>query len=271
MTLTEAVKALKDAGVESPEYDARELFLHFLGLKRNEIINKTENFDSAELNFAIERRIKREPLCYITGEVGFYRETLSVSKEVLIPRQDTEILVDYAVNNIPEGENFLDLCTGSGCIAISTLKNTKRTTAIAVDISEGALKVAQKNAKGCGVADRITFMRTDLLLEDIPTDEKVYAILSNPPYVKEDVYKGLSAEIFCEPKVAFVGGRDGMMFYLRLLPMSIPKLKKGGFIAFEIGYDQKQDIENLAQKYRCKCEIIKDYSGNDRVAVIRPE
>lgn len=271
MTLADAVKALKDAGVDSPEYDARELFFHFLGLNRNEIIPKNRDFSSEELKSAIDRRIAREPLSYIIGEVGFYRETYFVCPSVLIPRQDTEILVDYAVKNIPAGETFLDLCTGSGCIAISTLRNTKDTRAIAADLSFDALSVAKKNAKRCGVSDRISFKLCDLLTEDIPTDERVYAILSNPPYVKEEVYEGLSAEIFREPKEAFVAGSSGMIFYERLLPMSLSKLKKGGFIAFEIGYDQKQDIENLARKFKCECKIIKDYSGNDRVAVIRPE
>ncbi len=270
MTLQEAVKRLKDAGIESAEYDARELFIHFLGRQRAGILPKNESFENEELIHAVERREKREPLQYIIGNVGFFRETYTVTPSVLIPRQDTEILVEYAVNNIPENENVLDLCTGSGCIAISTLKNTKNTRAVAVDISGDALEVAIKNAQSNGVADRIRFIEHDLTSRESFTDERFYAILSNPPYVAREAYETLEPEIFCEPEIAFVGENGGMAFYERLLPLSLSLLKEGGFIAYEIGFDQGEAIRALAHIHNCDCKIIKDYSSLDRVAVIKP-
>ena len=146
MRYKEAVKLLREAGVGSADYDARELFVHFGGFNRSEIFLSDPECAKPELTAAIERRAAREPLQYIIGEVEFYREVYRVTPDCLIPRADTEILVDYAVRSIPEGASFMDLCTGSGCVAISTLKNTKNTTAISVDIDGGALAIAEENA-----------------------------------------------------------------------------------------------------------------------------
>ena len=269
MRLNEAIDRLARAGVDNPRYDARELFLAALGLERSTFITPFEEYHSERLSEYIERREKREPLQYIIGEVCFYREEYTVTPDVLIPRSDTEILVDYAVKNIPEGQKFMDLCTGSGCIAVSVLKNTKNTRATAVDISKKALLVAEKNALKNGVLDRLDTVECDLLNDEIPTCGEVYAILSNPPYVTEDEYKELAPEIYSEPKCAFVGGYDGMIFYERLLPRALSVICDGGFIAFEIGYMQGDAICALAERYSASAEIIKDYSGNDRVLVIR--
>ena len=125
MTFRECINLLKGANIPNPEYDARELFIKFAPLSRGAAILDSTVSDSAALISAVERRCAREPLQYIIGEVGFYRELYSVSPDCLIPRADTEILVDFAVKNLGAGARFLDLCTGSGCIAISTLKNTR--------------------------------------------------------------------------------------------------------------------------------------------------
>ena len=121
MTLKEAIEKLRAAGVESADYDARELFRFY----RHGTVTLNTECDSPELLSAVERRANREPLQYIIGEVGFYRESYKVTPDCLIPRPDTETLVDYAVKHIPEGASFLDLCTGSGCVAVSTLKIQK--------------------------------------------------------------------------------------------------------------------------------------------------
>lgn len=271
MTLKEAEIRLKDAGIESYVWDARELYLYATGADRHAPIDKTRDIDVTDFSLYIERRASREPLQYIIGEVYFYRERYSVSPAVLIPRQDTEHLVDYAVKNIPEGEFFVDLCTGSGCIAISTLKNTNGTHALAVDVSEDALEVARQNAIDNSVADRLTLSPCNLLT-DFPTlDCQPYAILSNPPYVTREAYSELEPEIYCEPSASFVAGSDGMEFYERLLPLALGSIKPCGFVAFEIGYDQEKKIAALADKEGAAIEIIKDYSGNPRVAVIRPK
>lgn len=267
MTYKEAESILKNAGVGSASYDARELFVHFGGFNRSHIFLHNPNCDLPELISAVERRAKREPLQYIIGQVDFYRETYTVTEDTLIPREDTEILVDYAVKNLPRGESFMDLCTGSGCVAISVLKNTKNTTAIAVDIDGGALAVAEQNAHRNCVSDRIHLRRIDLMKEAV--DERVFAVLSNPPYVSEEAYAALESEIYYEPKHAFVGGRDGGDFYRVLTPIYKEKIAENGFIAYEIGYDQANLLREIAEKCDMTCEILKDLSGHDRVAVLK--
>lgn len=263
MTLKEAIEILKSAGIDSAEYDARELFKLYCPAP----IMLNSECDKEELLSAVERRAKREPLQYVIGEVGFYRESYLVSPDCLIPRPDTEILVDYAVKNLPEGAMFLDLCTGSGCVAISTLKNTKNTTAVAVDISGGALAIATENAIRNGVHDRIHFRLADLTKEII--DLPVFAVLSNPPYVADGVYESLEGEIFHEPKEAFVGGIDGGDFYRHFTPIYKNMIAEDGFIAYEIGYDQAELLQKIAKENHMSCEILKDLSGNNRVAVLK--
>ena len=168
---------------------------------------------------------------------------------------------------IPEGERFADLCSGSGCIGISTLKNTRATLCDSYDISDGALALAEENAQRNGVRERITLIKRDLLREN--TEDGYFAILSNPPYIPREVYESLDKEIFSEPRIAFVGGESGLIFYEKLIPVCKKSVKDGGFIAFEIGYDQADSLRRLAKENGLDCQIIKDYSGNDRVAILR--
>ena len=268
MTLNEAIKILTDAGINGAEHDAVELFCHFGGYSKSTLylMGRVES-DSPRLREAVLRRAANEPLQYITGVAYFYRESYLVTPDCLIPRFDTEILVDYAVKNLPRGASFTDLCTGSGCVAISVLCNTEDTTAIAVDIDGGALAVAQQNADRNGVSDRIHLRRLDLMTETM--DEPVFAVLSNPPYVSEQAYRTLTKEIFHEPPHAFLGGADGGDFYRHLTPIYKEKIAPEGFIAYEIGYDQAELIRDIAEKNNMSCQIIKDLSGNDRVAVLR--
>ena len=268
MKLSEASAILNGAGIENARGEARILFSEFAGLKDYELYAGDPDASSPELLLAIERRKKREPLQYVLGKCDFYNECYTVTPDCLIPRQDTEILVDYAVKNLPAGAHFIDLCTGSGCIAISTLKNTEGTSALAVDISEAALRVARENAARCGVCDRIEFLNSDVLGEKIGSG--AFAILSNPPYVTPEAYKGLEPEIYHEPREAFLGGEDGLDFYRRITELYRDAIPREGFIAFEIGYDQGAGITEIAEKYGLTVEILKDYSANDRVAVLRP-
>ena len=263
MTLKSAIDLLREAGIDSPEYDARELFKLFC---EPPILMNTE-CKAEGLMAAIERRASREPLQYIIGQVGFYREEYFVSPACLIPRSDTEILVDYAVKNIPEGESFIDLCTGSGCVAISTLKNTVGTSAIALDLSVDALKIAKKNSEHNGVSDRIEFTLGDAC--EKAYGGEIFALLSNPPYLADRVYESLEGEIFHEPKMAFVGGEDGGDFYRAITPLYADRIKKNGFIAYEIGYDQADLLRHIAEENNMSCEILKDLGGNDRVAVLK--
>lgn len=268
MKLTEAYKILSDEGIEDAKWEARMLFSEIGGIPTASLIGCDAECDSPALEVAIRKRAKREPLQYILGYADFYRERYTVTPDVLIPRQDTEILVDYAVKSLKDGATFLDLCTGSGCIAISTLKNTKNTRATLVDISPRALDVARENAKANGVSPRAEFTLADVLEKKI--EGEFDAILSNPPYVTEKSYETLSPEIYFEPRIAFVGGGDdGASFYERITELYHRSLTDGGFIAFEIGFDQKEAIENIAKRYGMTCEVTKDLGGNYRLAVLK--
>ena len=267
MKLNEAVKLLTRAGIEDARAEARMLFSKICGADYATLLTSNPEYDDQRLVSAIMRRCEREPLQYILGEVEFYRESYKVTTDCLIPRSDTEILVDYAVKNLPSGAKFLDLCTGSGCVAISTLKNTENTTAVAIDISEATLSLAIENAERAGVAGRLTAKIADVF--STVEDGEFYAVLSNPPYVTEKAYAALEPEIYREPKIAFVGGVDGMDFYKRIIPAYKDKINENGFIAFEIGYDQGEAISSLAAEHSMTCEITKDLSGLDRVAILK--
>ena len=275
MRLTEAAARLRAAGIENEIYEARLLFSHFGGLSPSMLYGRDAEAEDARIEPYLLRRERHEPMAYILGEQGFYRESYLVSPETLIPREDTEILVDDAVRRLPKGARFADLCTGSGCIALSVLNNTEGTTAVAVDLSEGALKVARKNAERLGLSDRARFARADVLSdalsEALSSDAPFDAILCNPPYIPREVYETLAPEIFFEPESAFVGEEEGMIFYRVLISALRPMLKAGGFLSFEIGYDQAERMRALAQESGYDAEILKDLSGNSRVALLFPK
>ena len=267
MRLSSAVLRLAEAGIDEARLEARILFSKIGKTSDCELLFDPE-CDSEELEAAVEKRCRRIPLAYILGEVDFYRESYRVSPDCLIPRPETELLVDYAVNNLPSGARFADICTGSGCIAVSTLKNTKNTTAVALDLSPAALEIARENAERNGVSDIIEFIHGDALCG---IEGEFYAILSNPPYVSETAYADLDAEIYEEPKMAFVGGRDGGDFYRKMVPLYKNNLQSGGFLAFEIGYDQGELLRELGAMHGMETEIIRDYSGLDRIAVLKKQ
>jgi release factor glutamine methyltransferase len=191
-----------------------------------------------------------------------------VSRDCLIPRSDTELLVDFAVKNLPSGARFIDLCTGSGCIALSVLNNTADTTALAVDISPAALEIARKNANRLGLDSRVEIREGDALGEAIGGE--VDAVLSNPPYVTDGEYTALDREIYFEPRGAFVGGEDGGDFYRAITENYKNSLKVGGFIAYEIGAGQAALLGKIAEDNQMSCEIINDLGGRARVAVLKP-
>ena len=266
---------MRAAGIENEMYEARLLFSHFGGLSSAALYGRDAEAEDARIEPYLCRRERHEPMAYILGEQGFYRETYFVTRDVLIPREDTEILVDDAVRRLPKGARFADLCTGSGCIALSVLNNTEGTTAAAVDLSEGALAVAEKNAERLGLSDRVRFARADVLSKELAevlsSDAPLDAILCNPPYIPREVYETLAPEIFFEPESAFVGAEEGMIFYRILVSSLRPILKPGGFLSFEIGYDQEARMRALAQESGYEVEILKDLSSNPRVAVLYPK
>lgn len=268
MTLNEAILLLEEAGIESAAYDARLIFETVGGIPRTRLVTKDFVADERTLA-ALKRRALREPLQYIIGEVNFFREIYTVSPDCLIPRPDTELLVELAVKLLPKGARFLDLCTGSGCIAVSIVRNTKETQATALDISEKAIGIAKKNAERNGVSDRIEFTVADALSEAVKGD--YYAVISNPPYITEKAYASLEPELAHEPKIALVGGgKDGADFYRRITSLYADRIPKNGFILFEIGFDQGDALKSIAVLNSMSIEIFKDYSGLDRIALLKP-
>ena len=265
MKYSEAVKTLKSAGIENPRHEARLIFEDLCGVEKNALFSSDPESQAAD--GAVLRRANGEPLQYIIGKTTFFNEEYFVSPDCLIPRSDTEILVELAIKNLKDGDRFIDLCTGSGCIAVSTLKNTKSTSALALDISEGALKIAKRNAEHNGVTKRLDFVLADAF-EYTPC-EVFDAVLSNPPYIERSVYQTLKREIFHEPKIALLAEELGLAFYKRLIPLYKSRVKRGGFMAFEIGYDQGNALIEIAKENGLCAKIIKDYGGNDRVAFIR--
>ena len=272
MTLREAAALLRDAGISDALSEARLLFSRIGGLSQAALYGSDPALDDDLILPYVRRRATREPMAYILGEWGFYRETYFVNRDVLIPREDTEILVDFAVKHLPKGARFADLCTGSGCIALSVLNNTEDTTALIADLSEGALKVARKNAERLSLSERTRIMRADVLCEDFHSYLRASgpwdAVLSNPPYIPKEVYRTLAPEIFFEPEGAFVGEEGGMAFYRILIPALLPCLKENGFLAFEIGFDQEERMRALAEENGCAARILFDLSGHARVAVL---
>ncbi len=272
MTYKEICKMLHDAGVDAPEWDTQELIGHYCHADRRQILSEPDvEWNNEALRAAVARRCSREPLQYILGEWTFYRQTYAVSPACLIPRSDTECLVEEAIGRLPKGAFFADLCTGSGCIAVSTLAERQDTAAVAVELSEEALELAGKNALRNGVADRLSLEHGDIFkLDNAFFDRypKPQAILSNPPYIRTEVIDGLQREVAWEPHMALDGGKDGLLFYRTLLQIASTWLSEEGFCLFEIGYDQGADLCALAGQHGFFCKIIKDLGGCDRVAVL---
>ncbi len=227
-----------------------------------------ERFSGAELERAVARRCTHYPLQYILGEWCFFRECYEVSEHCLVPRPDTEILVERAIALLPKNARFLDLCTGSGCVAISTLAARPDTTAVAVDLFEQTLALAARNAVRNGVQDRFTPRLADVL-QPPQMAGGFDAVLSNPPYIRNAVIDTLDTEVRHEPDAALRGGEDGLDFYRAILTHWTGLLAPDGFLLFEIGYDQAADITALAAAHGLRAEITRDYGGNDRVALIK--
>ena len=268
MTYRELCLRLERAGIENAEWDAALLLERFCRVNPTLVrLTPEEDYSSPALEAAVQRREARYPLQYLLGEWTFYRQTYEVSPACLIPRSDTEILVEEAIRLLPRGAFFADLCTGSGCIAISVLANRRDCRAVACDICAGALETAKRNAERNGVADRIEFLPCDVLTEEI--DREFDAVISNPPYIRSDVIPTLSPEVQKEPMRALDGGDDGMIFYRRIVKDYKGKLKANGFLLFETGYDQRDEIIKVAEKNSLLCECICDYEKNHRGAVMR--
>lgn len=261
--------------VPSPYVDAEYILASVLKCQRRDLLiypDRTLNDDELkQFNSCIKRRGRREPLQYITGGVEFRGLLFKVNKDVLIPRPETELLVDEVIKSVRKKEAIiLDLCSGSGCIAVCIAKELNNSTVYATDISEGALAVARENAIINSAGDRITFLPGDLFaaIESLNLKSKVDIIVSNPPYVSAEEMAELQPEIKdYEPASALYGGEDGLDFYRRIIHESPYYLAAGGHLLMEIGYRQALSIKGLiqAEKVFRKIEVMKDLNGTDRI------
>ena len=270
MTYRELCSRLSAAQIDSADWDAACLIGHFCGADVLSLrADPDKNYISPALDAAVCRREGREPLQYIIGEWDFYRQTYTVTPDCLIPRPDTEVLVEEAVRLLPRGAHFADLCTGSGCIAISTLAERPDTRATALEKFPKTLAVAVQNAARNGVCGRFEGVLCDVLAHPDYPDACFDAILSNPPYIATRELDALSPEVHTEPSAALDGGADGLLFYRAILANWSRTLKKDGFILFEIGYDQGEALLALAAEHGFDATVKRDLGGCDRVVHLK--
>ncbi len=260
---------LKEAGVPEYQLDARLLLEYVCGTDYNTLLVHGDRDVSPEeekkYNELIEKRASRIPLAYIVGYQEFMGLTFDVNENVLVPNQDTETLAEEALRELSDGMRFMDLCTGSGCVALSILNYTNDTSCVMTDISDKAIEVATGNRDRLGFSDRAEIVKTDLFPQD--DDKKFDMIVSNPPYIRTDVIATLPPEVGKgEPYIALDGGQDGLIFYRRIIENAPKWLYTSGWLMMEIGYDQGNAVAGLMKDGGFhEVEVIKDLGGNDRV------
>ncbi len=277
MTIKQAIikgtTILKLDNISTPKMKTRLLLQYVLKKPRQYLIvydNKELTKEEEQEYLKYIQMVKNgEPIEHITHQKEFMKLNFYVDKNVLIPRQDTEILVEEIIKIAKhiKAKKILDLCTGSGAIAISLAKYIENIQITALDISSKAIDIATKNARINNVEDRITFVESNLF--DSLAEEKYDIIVSNPPYIKRKVIEKLDKEVRKEPIIALDGGEDGLDFYRKIIDNGYKYLKYGGYVGLEIGYDQKEDVTKIIkekQHYKntfCK----KDLYDNDRVII----
>lgn len=279
MTIKQAiikgVTILKLEKISTPKLKARLLLQYVLKKPRQYLIvydnQKLTEFQEKEYLKYIDLLKRGEPIEHITHQKEFMKLNFYVDENVLIPRQDTEILVEEVIKIAKKinAKKILDLCTGSGAIAVSLAKYLENVQLTALDISGKALDIAISNAKNNHVQDKITFVESNLF-EDL-AEEKYDIIVSNPPYIKRKEIENLDKEVRREPKIALDGGEDGLDFYKKIIDKGYEYLKYGGYICLEIGYDQKEEVMKIIddKKQYINTYCKKDLYDNDRVIVAK--
>lgn len=267
---------LERAGVEQPRLEAEVLLAAASGLTRTKVLTHPEYTLTGEVGDkfwqSVDKRSQGYPLQYLTGCQEFMSLPFKVTPEVLIPRGDTEVLVEAVLNRVDKDRTWLaaDVGTGSGAIAVSLAYYLPKAFIYALDISPAALKVAEENARALGVAQRIFFCQGDLLEPLLRKPEAVLtgldAVLANLPYIPTGEWDKLPPEVRHEPRLALDGGPDGLTLYRRLLPQAAKVLKPRGLLALEIGFDQGAKIKELAEATGAYTagEILRDWAGRER-------
>ena len=264
-------RTLQVAGIEEAALDARLLLEAVCGTDRNDLLVHGEQPVAPEaeekyLNW-IRQRAEHIPLQQLTGEQGFMGLTFSVNEHVLIPRQDTEILVEEVLKELHDGMRVLDMCTGSGCILLSLLHYSNDCEGLGVDLSAEALEVAGRNVLKVLTpekAEHAHFLQSDLFEK---VEGKFEIIVSNPPYIASAEVEKLMPEVRDhEPRMALDGTEDGLYFYRRIIEEAGKHLVSSGMLFFEIGYDQGQAVSELMRtEGYCDVQVVQDYAGLDRV------
>lgn len=266
-------RTLQAAGIEEAALDARLLLEAVCGTDRNDLLVHGEQPVAPEaeekyLNW-IRQRAEHIPLQQLTGEQGFMGLTFSVNEHVLIPRQDTEILVEEVLKELHDGMRVLDMCTGSGCILLSLLHYSNDCEGLGVDLSAEALEVAGRNVLKVLTpekAEHAHFLQSDLFEK---VEGKFEIIVSNPPYIASAEVDRLMPEVRDhEPRMALDGTEDGLYFYRRIIEEAGKHLVSSGMLFFEIGYDQGQAVSELMRtEGYCEVQVVQDYAGLDRVVL----
>ena len=271
----EGRRILEQAGLPDAALDARFLLEEVCGTNLQTLLvfpeKKVTEEEVNQYRTFVQRRKDREPTAMILGEWDFMGLTFRLNKSTLIPEQDTEVLVETALEELKRrgpGEaplRILDLCTGSGCILLSLLHELRNAGGLGTDLSEEALEAARENAVRLGLQERAAFRQGDLW--EPVGDERFDLIVSNPPYVPTDVIPTLEPEVAShEPVIALDGKEDGLLFYRRIIEEAGKYLCRGGMLFFEIGYDQAEAVLGLMMdKGFIEVNTLKDYAGLDRV------
>ena len=273
MKYNDIVEALSKCNIENADVEAEVILNHLFGVnKANIIFDRDREYEDTKITPILEKRREHIPLQHIIGKWYFMGREFHVSPDCLIPRPDTEVLVERALKELKTGGSVADLCTGSGCIGISMLVYREDISSMLLcDISDKALKIAKKNAISNTVATRCEFLCGDIT-KDLP-NRKFDMIVSNPPYIPSKDIENLSDEVKKEPMLALDGGDDGLDIIRFLIGDGLNYLKENGKMLIEFGFDQGQIMDTLlTQKQKDgkikRYEIIKDYGGNDRLALI---
>lgn len=264
---------LEPCSAEDSAFEADCILADLLGCTNSalRLFNQTELEKSTiekALGYA-ERRLQHDPLQYILGKWEFYGREFYVGEGVLIPRPETELLIDTAIVELKGKVNPVcyDLCSGSGCIGITVSKELKDSRVYLLEKSESAFTYLEKNV-AFNAADNCKSVIGDIFA-DCPFEEKADIILSNPPYITSEVIPTLQPEVQKEPLMALDGGKDGLVFYRRIAEGWVSSLKPDGIIAVEIGEDQGESVSSIFKERFSDVRIIKDFSGNDRVVVAK--
>ena len=258
---------LKAADISDYKTDARLLLEAVMNTSYNDLFVKplmeVDSESEEKYNDYLALRAKHTPLQHITGKQGFMGLEFKVSSDVLVPRQDTENLVEEVLKDLHDGMHILDMCTGSGCILLSLLKYSNDCTGVGVDISEKALAIAKENAENLGI-NSAEFIQSDLF-ENVKG--KFDILVSNPPYIRTCEIENLMPEVRDhDPFIALNGHESGVYFYEKIIDKAGEFLKRGSLVAFEIGNDEGSEVKSLMENAGYKnVEVIKDYGGNDRV------